>query len=271
MKTRKISEVELLESFDENTNVVVEDDGKTRRLPANKLGKVKTVNGVEPDEEGNVEVNIPEGSSGSWNDLTDKPFGETTTSEEVLYEATLGLHLSGNYYSPIETVKEYTGGIEYGENYTVVLDGKTYENVTHDQNEGMVVGPIVIYASTMNNIEVSPSDEPDEATEHTLKIIATSIEISKIDPLWLPSSVVHLYITDNQYLYTDKKCTVKVTKDEFVSLINESKTIYIESGYTYFMPTAFIISPNMSYVEVKTHTAGEERSWYTAEYGEMGA
>lgn len=41
---------------------------------------VKTVNGVEPDQNGNVEVDIPEGFSGSWNDLTEKPFYE----EELL-------------------------------------------------------------------------------------------------------------------------------------------------------------------------------------------
>lgn len=47
-------------------------------------GAVKTVNGASPDENGNVEIEIPEGFSGSWNDLTDKPFGETTAMGDTL-------------------------------------------------------------------------------------------------------------------------------------------------------------------------------------------
>ena len=44
--------------------------------PVEVSGVVKTVNGTAPDEDGNVKI---EGGSGvsSWNDLTDKPFGET--------------------------------------------------------------------------------------------------------------------------------------------------------------------------------------------------
>jgi hypothetical protein len=36
-----------------------------------------TVNGIAPDINGNIELEIPEGFSGSWNDLSDKPFEET--------------------------------------------------------------------------------------------------------------------------------------------------------------------------------------------------
>lgn len=52
-----------------------------------KAGAVKTVNGNEPDENGNVEIELPKGSIGSWNDLTDKPFyeeGDPTKEQELL-------------------------------------------------------------------------------------------------------------------------------------------------------------------------------------------
>lgn len=44
---------------------------------------VKSVNGSTPNENGDVEIEIPEGFSGSWNDLTDKPFGEEVTETKV--------------------------------------------------------------------------------------------------------------------------------------------------------------------------------------------
>lgn len=45
---------------------------------------VQSVNGQTPDKNGNVEIEIPEGFSGSWNDLMDKPFGEGYTKGETL-------------------------------------------------------------------------------------------------------------------------------------------------------------------------------------------
>ena len=76
MTTKKLSELEVLEALGEETYAVVEENGEAKRYPAGGFGAVKSVNGVTPDEAGNVAVEIPEGFSGSWNDLTDKPFGE---------------------------------------------------------------------------------------------------------------------------------------------------------------------------------------------------
>jgi hypothetical protein len=45
---------------------------------------VQTVNGVAPDENGNVDV--PGGGVSSWNDLTDKPFYEESSTETLLVE-----------------------------------------------------------------------------------------------------------------------------------------------------------------------------------------
>ena len=50
---------------------------------------VKTVNGIEPDENGNVEVGTGSGSGGgvsSWNDLTDKPFYELNETVMVQWD-----------------------------------------------------------------------------------------------------------------------------------------------------------------------------------------
>ena len=52
-----------------------------------KINKApKTVNGVEPDENGNIEV---VGGASSWNDLTDKPFGEVP-STVITWDGVIG-------------------------------------------------------------------------------------------------------------------------------------------------------------------------------------
>ena len=53
---KKLSEVPIAESVTEAANVVIEDAGGIRRTPMSEIGKVKTVNGVEPDENGNVDL-----------------------------------------------------------------------------------------------------------------------------------------------------------------------------------------------------------------------
>lgn len=62
MSYQKLSEVELLSAASNDANVIVEDGGKIRRVPKNKFG----------------------GGASSWNDLTDKPFGETTVTSDTL-------------------------------------------------------------------------------------------------------------------------------------------------------------------------------------------
>ena len=53
-------------------------------------GKVKTVNGIEPDENGNIKISVSGGTSTggvtSWNDLIDKPFEDNVDGREVVAE-----------------------------------------------------------------------------------------------------------------------------------------------------------------------------------------
>lgn len=98
-------------------------------------GSVKTVNGVAPDEKGNVEIEAGGGVS-SWNDLTDKPFGEEVGMVEVLAETTVMLtHQDG-----IDS-KENSGllGLVAGKQYKVVYNGEEYEYTAVDIS-GLGVG-----------------------------------------------------------------------------------------------------------------------------------
>ena len=75
MNTKKLSELEQLTELPESATVLAEVDGEAKRAPTDLLGQVKTVNGVAPDNTGNVQIAIPDSFSGSYDDLTDLPFG----------------------------------------------------------------------------------------------------------------------------------------------------------------------------------------------------
>jgi hypothetical protein len=55
---KKLSETETVETVSDSATVLVEDGGVIKRTPKAQIGTVKTVNGVEPDETGDVKIAI---------------------------------------------------------------------------------------------------------------------------------------------------------------------------------------------------------------------
>lgn len=51
---KKITDVDIVEALNDDTTVFVNDNGAMKQLDTDKLGTVKTVNGVEPDENGDI-------------------------------------------------------------------------------------------------------------------------------------------------------------------------------------------------------------------------
>lgn len=59
MNYKKLNEVDVIESMSDSGYVLgVDENGGIKRVPKPTLGKVKTVNGAEPDENGNIELEI---------------------------------------------------------------------------------------------------------------------------------------------------------------------------------------------------------------------
>lgn len=136
MTTKKLSELEVLEALGEETYAVVEENGEAKRYPAGGFGAVKSVNGVTPDEAGNVEVEIPEHT---WESLPDKPFDEVEVEIPLLEDS----ETRGYFYSN-ETGGYYSFGcyglpnavtFEVGKAYKVVVNGKEYTAICEEENK----------------------------------------------------------------------------------------------------------------------------------------
>lgn len=80
---KNLSDVDQLDQLSGSTTIMGFDNGKPVQFSTDKVGSVKTVNGSVPDENGNIELQ----TASSWNDLTDKPFGENNIiKQEALPE-----------------------------------------------------------------------------------------------------------------------------------------------------------------------------------------
>lgn len=199
-----------------NTNIGILKD-KLRKY-SNELmnNAVKSVNGVTPDEQGNVEIDIPEGFSGEWDDLEGKPFGEEVVKTYVI-EPVTPTPLIG--YRGMFSLPEFT--INIGEVYTVELDGVIYNDLEcgayftfEDASYKYIGNPTV----NTNNLYYDEGEElnpnayrpelpfclgftmnseiyqfiliTDDDAEHTISVYQESTEITSLDPKFLPDEVV---------------------------------------------------------------------------------
>ena len=57
MNYKKLNEVDVIESMSDSGFVLgVDESGGVKRVPKSTMGKIKTINGAEPDENGNIEA-----------------------------------------------------------------------------------------------------------------------------------------------------------------------------------------------------------------------
>lgn len=81
-----LNNTEVLAEAGENAKLVVEEDGELKRIPASAVGQVKTVNGVEPDEAGNVTFDaLPTGATAHQQLVTDGE-GKAKWEDKAFYE-----------------------------------------------------------------------------------------------------------------------------------------------------------------------------------------
>ena len=179
-KSKYINELPILEAMTEETKVVVEENGETKRLPASAIvpagvvteeqlteqleaveqkiptdyvtfAQLEEVSGAIPTDTvsteqleeamNEVKEEIPEGFSGSWNDLTDRPFGDEIS--EIIYENEAeGLRFIDDHsykFGHLGTLKEWIDFRDGQNQYRVTIDGKSWVVNSYEHSNGIYI------------------------------------------------------------------------------------------------------------------------------------
>lgn len=134
---KKLADVESAETASEAANILVEDGGVIRRVPREAVAPEVEIPEIDLSEYAK-KTDIPEGFSGSWNDLEDKPFGDYEVFETLIPEqeitSSFWPQFNAVQYSSEENdiilADGWDGSIVSGQKYILSLDGIDYECVS---------------------------------------------------------------------------------------------------------------------------------------------
>ena len=193
MNTKKISELNITENVSEGMNVVVEDNGQTKRFPASKLvtsvngktGDVELVSGVQSDWNENDETNLAF--------VKNRPFSKTTSVKEIV--SATGTVSSGGGLDISSENPGFTSGVEY----TVNINGTEEAIIAAYSN---LSGYVQL---TGSNFSVYPTSRGYHLlssaysnTEVTISISGPVEEIITIDPDFIPESIARKEYVDSK-------------------------------------------------------------------------
>ena len=228
-----LAEGESLSDVPENATLVVDTYG----APDLDFGRVKSVNGITPDENGNVEIMA--GGTSSWNDLEDKPFDEV----ELIPETALVPFGDGQFGIPIPaSLKQGTkytvtwNGTEY--TATCIFDGESRGLINDGANiatgEGIVF-VIQLFDTVMDDLGGMAGIAMDMGG--AAAVTMSVAEVIPLDSKYLPAvsgGVVGgrvIKITESIDL-SDGMVTVSNNRDEFASYVWSGGSVVIDMGGT---------------------------------------
>lgn len=178
--------------------------------PRGLSGGVASVNGVKPDENGNVVIDVSGVSS--WNDLTDKPFGEDKAFEPIVWdgnteglesvEVDLGGGDTGTFYKVADYVYIASESVQSIE-ARVVYDGQVNEQIyNNDPNIFMstehgwtAMGVIIASDGNFSDLGFTLPEgiwgvDPSGIGSEEMRITVNPISIyNPIDTKFLPESL----------------------------------------------------------------------------------
>ena len=112
----------------EGLNLIVNDNGAAKQIAADAICKVKSVNGAQPDENGNVQID----TASSWNDLRDKPFYSEMETFVLAENVQLEWVVEDEAYHRELTVER---GFAEGDKVTAICDGVAHEAVVYAEDD----------------------------------------------------------------------------------------------------------------------------------------
>lgn len=203
---KKIIDVEQVETLNDAATVFINDNGAMKQVSADKFGAVKTVNGVGPDEDGNIVVEVPELAKPDWNQ-------NDTNAPDYVKNRTHYIEIVSTQFADNVTV-EITGDqpsnnpftmgeIVEGQTYTVTWNGTEYECVAY-----IAEGPNAPCLGNGELADVSGGNgEPffitvyegatmvlASAGTHTVSVVGHIETVHKIDLKYLPDDHINSLI-----------------------------------------------------------------------------
>lgn len=226
LKFKAYGELEISEALSDASHVIIEENGDVKRFPANSIGKVKTVNGAEPDESGNVAVEIPAPVQPdlSQNDpeAPDYVKGRTHWKESVETPILIEQTISGQTQVTLENGFSAEGadcivvwdGVEYNQKVKAYSSyGYYVGNISIGQGEG--TGEPFVVVSLNADGGVTNMVVPQDGGEHVVKVVEVQNTYHKI-----PSE----YLEDRVYNYTTDITSVDDWDTELKKIENAMKT-----------------------------------------------
>lgn len=224
------------------------------------------------------------GGVSSWNDLTDKPFGESESIVNILPNGvTYNEDLPG--FMGVATAIPAVG-----EMYTVMFNGTNYDTIAMDiEGVGAVLGnlalvggeatdePFLIAFAVNEGQSMAVAMTLDGAQEASIAVYGKVKTVKKLDNIFYNAPCVYYTntranINENftNYVYTDEQCTQKVTVGELRATIG--RPVMIVDGECCYCASAIEIYDSYGRIDVtKVRYAGhasvaEYVVYWTGEY-----
>lgn len=218
---KNITELPVAESAD-GLNLIVNDNGAAKQIAADSVCKVKSVNGTQPDENGNVQID----TASSWNDLKDKPF-YSDTDIKIAVEQQIAEFVQGDevYQYPITLPSDIYDSKEVD----ILWDGVTYridgaELKGHDYDSPNIDGSgnsIFYIRENRGQVYIQTFDE---SSTHEIGITYINETVHKIDTKYLPGYAINLdSLPFANNWYSEGTETTSMSKEQWKEMVALAK------------------------------------------------
>lgn len=175
---KKVVDVEQIDTLGEDTTLFVNDGGSMKQMGAAALGAVKSVNGVTPDENGDVEVNAAEKIAFVYMPEMGDLLCEKTAAEiHELYSNVTTAHglcfilRVYDFTNPMAPTPDYLYNKIEVES---IQNGGTYYKLIYHIHFGDVVPPVLVDAInntiTLDPDWVAPEADPEPTGAHQMLV-----------------------------------------------------------------------------------------------------
>ena len=254
MAYKKLSEATFVQDAVDTANVLIEENDEIKRVPKSVMGKVKTVNGVEPDENGNVsvgEVKTVNGASPdengnvevpiAWEALDGKPFyeksiewdGDTTDKDSVTIDGYTYYKVSDVTPAP----ENLLGKTAQLFNNDQIITYTIFEEMVVIMDGGYVgeidgIPGVIVATSTTITPMASPRIAESEPTSITVPSTGTYfIKINDSVPMGASAEPMNIYISKMVYELKQLDEAFIPRVNLYCNLGNNDLYLYWDPGY----------------------------------------